>query len=362
MKSHLSQRSVFLLFILTSACTVAFARQAKITGTRNNLIAGEVLKVLLSTPLGQSGPHLHYEVDLLDDLHPNGSTDTRGKIFITSGLFPVLDSDRGVWAAVIGHELGHTFLHDPRCLTRFESVLRRAYQKARAEGYDQGPPSLPELHLGQAISKLTMSREGEVQADFIGMMLMAEAGYQPGFAVLLNQRLQYGLGDEPGFVAIFSHHPRLETREQHNLKYYGAALDIFRSRWPDAAKSPGGNLPPFGSLEGWTLKPAVDGSRLVFDVPFEVHNAEGMKIRVAAAFLNHDARVPAKDAKYRATDGSLVLNAYLPGAASESSRVKLSVPLSALDARNRKLLAVVFLMAGNRLLDVSKMPYSLPKK
>ncbi|MGH9356623.1 MAG: M48 family metalloprotease, partial [Terriglobia bacterium] len=244
----------------------------------------------------------------------------------------------------------------------FETALRSAYQKARAEGYGKGPSTIPDLHLGEGISGLTLSREGEVQADLIGMMLMAEAGYQPGFAVLLNQRLQYSLGDEPGFVAVFSHHPRLETREQHNLEYYDEALDIFRSRWPDVAKSPGGNLPPFGSLGGWTLRRTANGLQLVFDVPFEVHNAEGMKVRVATAFLDNWVRVPTTEPKYRAADGTLVLNAYLPGAVSESNRVKLSVPLAAIDAKTRKLTAVVYLMAGNRLLDVSKIPYSLPKK
>jgi len=362
MSNLLLKRTGLFLLLLASICPVALARRAKITGTRSNLIADAVLKSLLATPLGQTGPHVQYQVTLLDDPYANAFTNTRGNIYITRGLLPALDGDRGVWAAVIGHELGHTFLHHPRSLPRFESALRSAYQKARAEGYNQGPSSLPDLHLGQGISGLTLSRQEEVQADLIGMMLMAEAGYQPAFTVLLDQRLQYGLGDEPGFVAIFSHHPRLETREKHNLEYSGEAMDIFRSRWPDVAKSPGGNLPPYGSLGPWTLRPAAGGSRLVFSVPFEVHNAEGMNVRVAAAFLDHGVRVPAKDAKYRAVDGSLVVNAYLPGAASESNRVTLSVPVSAIDARKRKLLAVVFLMAGNRLLDVSKLSYSLPKK
>ncbi|HLI30859.1 MAG TPA: M48 family metalloprotease, partial [Terriglobia bacterium] len=361
MSNSLIERTGLFLLFLASICSPVFARSAKITGTNDNLLADAVLRSLLATPLGRTAPHVRYQVILLNDPYANALTNTRGKIYITSGLLPALDHDRGVWAAVISHELGHTFLHHPRSLPRFEAALSSAYQKARAEGYSQGPSSLPNLHLGRGISGLTLSREEEVQADLIGLMLMAEAGYQPAFTLLLDQRLQYALGDEPGFVAIFSHHPRLETREKHNLEYSAEATDIFRSRWPDVAKSPGGNLPPYGSLGSWTLRPAAGGERLVFSVPFKVHNAEGMNVRVAAAFLDHGVRVPAKDPKYRAIDGSLVVNAYLPGAVSESNHVKLSVPVSAIDAPKRKLQAVVFLMAGNRLLDVSRLAYSLPK-
>ncbi|MGH9360121.1 MAG: M48 family metalloprotease [Candidatus Acidiferrales bacterium] len=362
MENLLLKRAGAVAALALISCLSATAGQSTLTGTHSNAIADAVLKTLLATPLGQTGPHHHYEVILLNDYHPNAFTDTKGKVTITRGLFPLLDDDRGVWAAVIAHELGHTFLHSTPCLPRFESALRAAYREAREQGYDKGPPSFPDLGLGQGISELTLSRREEIQADLIGMMLMAEAGYQPGFVVLLNQRLQHGLGDEPGFVAMFSHHPRLETREQHDLRYYDEALDIFRSRWPDAAKSPGGNLPPFGAIQGWTLRPTADGNTLVFEVPFEAHNAEGMQIRVAAEFLDHDMRALTTEAKYRAIDGSLVLNTYVPGAVSVSKRVKLSVPLGAIEARDRKLLAVVVLMAGNRMLDVSKMPYTLPKE
>lgn len=348
--------------LLLMCCLSGFAGRSNLAGTPRNLMADAVLKTLLATPLGETRPNHHYEVVLLDDFHPNAFTATQGKITITSGLFPLLDDDPGIWAAVIAHELGHTFLHSAPCLPRFESALRAAYRQARTEGFDQGPPKLPKLDLGEGISELTLSRQEEIQADLIGMMLMAEAGYQPGFVVLLNKRLQHGLGDQPGFVAIFSHHPRLETREQHDLKYYDEAMDIFRSRWPDPAQSPGGNLPPFGTIHGWTLRPAADGNTLVFEVPFDAHNAEGMRIRVAAEFLDRDVRARTMDAKYRAVDGSLVLNAYVPGAVSVSERVRLSVPISAVEARDRKLLAVVVLMAGDRMLDVAKMPYTLPKK
>lgn len=359
------KRSRYELVWLTQAlmivtCCAAFARRPKIVNSSENRIANEVLKNLLSSPLGKMMPRLNYQVALLAAAPANAFSNFQGKIYITEGLFPALYTDRGVWAAVIGHELGHVILHNPSYLPGFKERLRQDYLKARSEGFDQGPPQWPDIHLGQGISKLKFSREEEIQADFIGMMLMAEAGYQPSFVVILEQRLRYGMGDQAGILTMFSHHPRMETREEHTEKFYNIAMDIFRMRWPDAGKSPGGNLPPYGKLGPWTLQQAK--GLLVFRVPFQVHNAAGMRVRIAAIFLDKNLRISTTDPRYLASDGSLALNSFIPGATDKSGRVILSVPAADLATHNRHLTAVVFLMAGERLLDISKLRTDLSPK
>lgn len=349
-----------LLFSLSLGwclCVPALGAPRKILHTPRNHTAEEVLKSLLSSPLGKRAPSLDYRVILVEDRNPNAFSTFQGKITITSGIFPVLDDDRGVWAAVIGHELGHVVLHHPDCLPGFEAELRQADLAARSKEEVGASSQWPQVHLGQGIYKFKLSREEELQADFIGMMLMAEAGYQPGFAVLLDQRLRNSLGDMPGMVALFSHHPRLETREEHTRKFYNEALAIFLLRWPGAARSPGGNLPPYGALGRWTLQ--SQNRQWVFHVPFEVHNAAGMRVRVAVLFLHGNLRVRSRVPAYRASDGSLVVNSFVPGATSNSAKVTLRVPKDALATQDRKLLAVVFLMADNRVLDVSKLQLDL---
>lgn len=318
-------------------------------------MADEVLHNLLDSPLGRKAPALHYRVELIEDIYPNAFSNYKGKIDITSGIFPVLDDDSGVWAAVIGHELGHVILHHPGRLPAFEAELHHLYENSLADARVRAP--WPDVQLGKGISKFKLSRNEELQADFIGMMLMAEAGYQPGFAVLLDQRLRNGLGDTPSVVALFSTHPRLETREHHTKEFYALAMDIFHARWPDAARSPGGNLPPYGAIGHWTFQ--RQNGQLVFRVPFEVHNAAGLKVRVAAFFIDGDLRVRSTMPAYRAVDGSLVANQFLPGAADKSYDVTLSVPKAALAEHHDKLLAVVFLMVGKRVLDGSKLKVDL---
>ncbi|MGH9446240.1 MAG: M48 family metalloprotease, partial [Terriglobia bacterium] len=124
--------------VLSSLLTCpAFGTHAHISGTPLNHVAGEVLQDLLSSPLGRTLPPLHYRVILLNDGMANAFSQTDGAVYITSGLFPIFEGDRGVWAAVIGHELGHVLLGHPRDIPRFEAALRQAYAKARTRGYGQ---------------------------------------------------------------------------------------------------------------------------------------------------------------------------------------------------------------------------------
>jgi hypothetical protein len=354
----------FLLAVLLAGVLSPrlWAGHRHITGTPENRIANQVLASLLSSLLGKTMPKLHYQVILLEDYSPNAMSQPNGKIYVTSGLLPIFEGDRGVWAAVIGHELGHVVLAHPRAESRFEAALRQAYAGARAQGYGQGAGNWPDVELGQGISKLKLSRAEEYQADFIGLMLMADGGYQPGFLVVMEKRLLFGLGSTPGMIAFFTRHPRLQSREENTLKSYKVAMDIFRSRWPDVEKSPGGRLPPYGAIGKWTFEQPDGGEHLVFNVPVEVHNAAGMKVRVAAFFLDGDLRVRSVDAQDRAADGSLVLNYFFSGAASQSLRVRLEVPARRLGPHHRKLLSVVFLMVGNRVLDGSFLHVEVARK
>lgn len=350
-------RPVSVALVIAACCVAALAGHPHIVNTPRNRLANEVLKNLLSSPLGRKMPRLNYSVTLLQDGQANAFSDFHGNVYITSGIFPALFTDRGVWAAVIGHELGHVILHNRSYLPAFEAQLREDYLKARGEAHDSSPSVLAQVRLGHGISELKLSREEELQADFIGMMLMAEAGYQPGFAVLLDQRLRYGLGETPGIVAAFSHHPRLETREKHAEKFYAAAIDIFRMRWPVPEDSPGGNLPPYGKLGRWTL--TRNNGELVFTVPYQIHNAEGMKVRISAIFLNKDLRVRSTEVKYRAVDGSWELNAFAPSAQDKSGEAVLGAPVASLAPHPDHLTAVVFLMAGDRVVDLATLHTTL---
>lgn len=360
---HLGAVTVLAGAALTiSAASLSARRYPIIRGTPDNQLAAQVLNQLLSTPLGKIAPKVHYQVILVNTIYANALSNASGEIYVTSGMFRVLFDQKGMWAAVIGHELGHVILDHADCWPAVEAELQKEYDRSRqAAGSQWKDPDLPEVNLGDGISKITFDRQGENQADFLGLMLMAEAGYQPGFALVLDQRMSFGLGDPPQFLAAFSHHPRWETREQNTRKAYGLAMAVFSHYWPDAEKSPGGHLPPYGTLGRKVVETDGASGALLFRVPFHVQHSEGMRVRVALVFVKWGKRVEATDAKSRAPDGSFVANYFAPGAKDESSQVTLRVPASALATSSHKLEAIFFLMSGHYTLDISKMNVEFPK-
>ena len=76
-------------------------------------------------------------------------------------------------------------------------------------------------------------------------------------------------------------------------------------------------------------------------------------MRVAAIFQEGSARVQAALPKYRSPDGSLELNAFVPGASNLSAEVTLRLPTAAVAATRRRLRALLYLEAGDREIDIS---------
>ncbi len=137
-------------------------------------------------------------------------TDQKGTIWVEGGLADLLGNDRGLWAAVLSHEVAHN-LHKRNQLVSLFPVLGARVQ-----------------------------RRDESVADIGGMLLMAKAGYHPLFMLEAQQLLRLKLGEHSHLAAFFGDHPRWDTRTgelQKNLKDAEAEFD---KRWPDVAKSPGG--------------------------------------------------------------------------------------------------------------------------
>src|SRR2546422_9967644 len=126
-------------------CSPGLARtHPRIVGTQANRTAEEVLRSLVSTPLGRAAPPNPWQVILIEDRRVNAYANGAGWLTVTSGLAVLLGNDRGAWAAVLGHEIGH-FVISARLtayLPGFQKVLEKAYLQARASSGD-GKSAMP---------------------------------------------------------------------------------------------------------------------------------------------------------------------------------------------------------------------------
>ncbi len=138
-----------------------------------------------------------------------------GKMAVYTGLIDKLKVTDDELAAVIGHEIAHALREHAR-----ERMDRAAPVQLGAAVlgavYGQGAGDLGAM-FGQAMFVLPNSREGEQEADRIGVELAARAGYDPRAAVTLWTKMaRQGSGGPP---EILSTHPAPQTRIE-DLKVY----------------------------------------------------------------------------------------------------------------------------------------------
>ncbi|HSA79860.1 MAG TPA: M48 family metallopeptidase [Geminicoccaceae bacterium] len=153
---------------------------------------------------------------------PNAFALPGGKVGVYTGLFKVAKNDDQL-AAVLAHEVGHAIArHGAERMS--QGMLTQL--GAAALGATAGP-AYAQLAAQAATLGIILpySRTQESEADEIGLMLMAEAGYDPREAVKLWQNFE-ALGSErpPEFLST---HPAEGTRIQHLRALMPRALEIY---------------------------------------------------------------------------------------------------------------------------------------
>ncbi len=137
----------------------------------------------------------------------NAAAIAGGRIIVYSGILPVAKTDAGL-ATILGHEVGHVMAHHTAERYSQDQLVNAGAALAGASGGNLA--TLAVLGLGQVGFLLPYSRAQESEADYIGVLLMAKAGYDPRESVALWQRMSQGGGSRgPEYLST---HPNPETR------------------------------------------------------------------------------------------------------------------------------------------------------
>jgi predicted Zn-dependent protease len=137
----------------------------------------------------------------------NAAAIAGGRIIVYSGILPVAGSDAGL-ATIIGHEVGHVMAHHTAERISQDQMVNLGAAAAGAMGGSLLGAVVPAA--AQLGYLLPYSRAHESEADHIGVLLMAKAGYDPRESVFLWQRMnQSGSGRPPEFLST---HPNPDTR------------------------------------------------------------------------------------------------------------------------------------------------------
>jgi len=165
----------------------------------------------------------HWEVVVIkDDKTINAFALPGGKIAVYTGIFPVAKNEAGL-AMVLGHEVTHALAqHGAERMSQgmvAQLGLMGAEVALQMEGLGPQTSSavMQALGLGTQVGVLLpFSREHESEADHVGIILAAQAGYDPREATRLWQRMeQAGGAQPPEFLATHpSHGTRIKQLEE----------------------------------------------------------------------------------------------------------------------------------------------------
>jgi predicted Zn-dependent protease len=179
-------------------------------------------------------PDYRWEFTVIDDpKQVNAFCLPGGKVAVYTGIFPIARDEDGL-ATVIGHEVAHALArHGAERMSQSTVLQAGALGVAVAAGASGTAPATQQAimaayGLGSQVGvALPFSRSQESEADHIGLILMAKAGYDPAAAIGLWQRMEADAhGKNP--PEWLSTHPSPATRQDDLRGWMAEAMRDYK--------------------------------------------------------------------------------------------------------------------------------------
>lgn len=178
-------------------------------------LANAVVNYLNANGMGAEVVNYKWEFNLVQDKGVNAFCMPGGKIVVYEGLLPVT-RDEASLAVVLGHEIAHAVAK--HSAERMSNQVKQQYGTqllgavAQGAGVSSGVQQLGSLAMGVGSQLFTsgFSRKQENEADYLGLIFAAMAGYDPSVAIAFWQRMSASTGG--GSASLFSDHPSDESR------------------------------------------------------------------------------------------------------------------------------------------------------
>jgi predicted Zn-dependent protease len=200
--------------------------------TIGNNISTSVESFLTEKGLENRILQFSWEFNLVNDPTPNAWCMPGGKVVFYSGIIPYCETDEGI-AVVMAHEIAHAVArHGNERMS--QNLMVSMGGMALNEFINEKPEETKQLFLSafaigsQVGVLLPYSRKHEYEADKLGLIFMAMAGYNPEEAVNFWERMMNSGGVKP--PEFLSTHPadknRIEAMQKampEAMKYYQAS-------------------------------------------------------------------------------------------------------------------------------------------
>ncbi|MDD6517995.1 MAG: M48 family metallopeptidase [Prevotella sp.] len=218
--------------VSTDAANTAMVKRV---GTR---LASAVETYLKNNGMSSEIKNFSWEFNLVQNKEANAFCMPGGKIVVYEGLLPYTQNEASL-AIVLGHEIAHAVAK--HSAEQMSKQIRQQYGTqiggallGSVVGSDVANIATAIAQQGFSFANLKYSRDNESEADHIGLIFAAMAGYDPEEAIPFWKRMASGSSSNQS--DIFSDHPSdasriaaLQKEMPEALKYYKAAAKVTTS-------------------------------------------------------------------------------------------------------------------------------------
>ncbi len=170
-----------------------------------------------------------WEFHLVNNKEANAWCMPGGKVVVYSGIMPIVQNEAGL-AVVLGHEIAHAISrHGNERMS--QALLVQMGGEALSVALANKPAETQNIFaslygVSSQLGTLAYSRKQESEADHVGLIFMALAGYNPNEAVPFWQRMAVSGGPKP--PEILSTHPADATRIKNLREWLPEALKYYK--------------------------------------------------------------------------------------------------------------------------------------
>ncbi len=205
------------------------AATAMVQRVGKNIEAG-VEKYFASKNMSDQLKDYKWEFNLVESKEVNAWCMPGGKVVVYTGILPITKDENGL-AVVLGHEIAHAVAkHGNERMS--QGLIEQFGGMALSEAIKNKPAATQQLWMSafglgaQVGVLLPFSRTQESEADHLGLIFMALAGYNPNGALDFWQRMSAQAGQAP--PEFLSDHPANDTRISDIKKELPEAMKYYK--------------------------------------------------------------------------------------------------------------------------------------